>query len=235
MWSFVIPAHDEAALIGDTLQHLHLAAREVQRARPGFDYQVIVVADGCSDATADIACTHDAEVIEIADRHIAAARNAGAAIARGQVLCFVDADTRLNATLLLAACAALDAGVVGGGAWVCLYGEVRWHERWAERLFGWAFRVSGIAPGCFIFCTRHAFDACGGFDATWYAGEDVALSRALSRHGRFVVLREPVFTSDRKLRSHGAVERWRLLLTFAFHRRAMLRSRHRLDFWYRRR
>jgi GT2 family glycosyltransferase len=96
----------------------------------------------------------------------------------------------------------------------------------------WAFRRAGIAPGCFVFCTRVAFDAVGGFDPTYYAGEDVAFSRALARHGRFVILREAVRTSPRKLRTFGAAEHLRLALRFALRGRGLLRSRDHLDLWY---
>lgn len=225
--SFIVPAHDEAALIGDTLASLHIAAQALH-----LECETIVVADACGDATAQIARRHGAQVLELQLRHIAATRNAGAAASRGRYLLFVDADTRVNTPLLAAALRALHTGAVGGGAQVQLLGEVAWHERAAQTLFGWLFRRTGIAPGCFLFCTRAAFDAVGGFDERYYAGEDVALSRALARRGRFVILREPVHTSDRKLRSFSKREHLRLLLRLLRRGRGMLRSRDALDFWY---
>ncbi|MEE7561100.1 glycosyl transferase family 2, partial [Xanthomonas sp. Kuri4-2] len=121
------------------------------------------------------------------------------------------------------------------GARVHLQGRAAWHERAVQALFGWLFRHTGIAPGCFLFCRRDAFQAAGGFDETYYAGEDVALSRALARQGRFVILRETVRTSDRKLRSYSKREHVRLLLRFLLRGRRMLRSRDALGFWYERR
>lgn len=230
MLSIIIPAHDEAALIGDTLD----AARATLAAL-ALEHELIVVADGCSDATARIAVDHGARVIEVALRQIAAVRNAGADLARGDRLLFVDADTRINPTVVAAALRALDAGAVGGGARVALYGRIAWHERTTAALLGWMFRATGIAPGCFLFCTRAAFAQAGGFDMRYYAGEDVALSRALARNGRFVILREHVHTSDRKLRSHSIGEQLRLMLRFLLRGRRMLHSRDALGFWYRRR
>ncbi len=66
MLSFVIRTHDEAALIGDTLQCLHAWAQTLQ-----LDYEAIVVADACDDDTAAMARRHGAQVLEVQLRHIA--------------------------------------------------------------------------------------------------------------------------------------------------------------------
>ncbi len=225
--SFVVPAHDEARLIGATLDALHAAAQAA-----ALRYEIVVVDDASTDETASIARGHGARVERVDMRHIAAARNAGARAARGARLVFVDADTLVDAAVLGAAMRALDAGAVGGGAAVALIGAVTRSERVLVDVARRAFRRTGIAPGCFIFCSRAAFEAVGGFDETWYAGEDVAISRALARQGRFVILRESVRTSDRKLRRHGALEHLRLLLRFALGGRRILRSRDALPLWY---
>ena len=57
---------------------------------------------------------------------------------------------------------------------------------WLWRFVQWFRR---LASGCFIFCTRQAFEAVGGFDQTLYAGEDVVLGRRLQRLGTFVAAR----------------------------------------------
>ena len=225
--SFVIPAHDEAALLGDTLAALQAAADHLQ-----LDYEVVVVDDASTDDTADIARRAGARVLQVSHRHIAATRNAGAGIATGARLVFVDADTRVDATVLSAAIAAMDAGAVGGGCAVRLAGKVRLTERWFTALVMQVFRFTRIAPGCFIFCTREAFDRVGGFDESLYAAEDVAMSRALARQGRFVILREAVWTSDRKLRTFSVADHLRLMLQVAFRGRRALRSREHLGLWY---
>jgi len=226
----VIPAHDEARLIGATLQALGRALAALGRTA-----QVLVVDDASTDATAAIARQHGADVLHVQFRHIAATRNAGAAIADGNWLLFVDADTHVDARVLGAALAALQAGACGGGAAVLLQEPVRAYERAGARLFALIFRATRIAPGCFIFCTRAAFEAVGGFDPAYFAAEDIAISRALARHGLFVILREAVYTSPRKLRTHGLGDHFRLLLKLAWHRRRLLDSRQHLDLWYGRR
>lgn len=225
--SFILPAHNEARLLASTLDAIHAAAGELQS-----DYQIIVVDDASTDGTARIAADGGAEVLRVEHRHIAAARNAGAREASGALLLFIDADTLIDAAVLRAAVQAVAAGAVGGGAAVRLQGRAAFSVRLVESFLVWAFRVVGIAPGCFIFCTRAAFETAGGFDQSYYAGEDVAISRALARQGRFVILREAVRTSARKLRTFSGWEHLRLALLFALRGRRMLRSRDELGLWY---
>ena len=227
MISFIIPAHDEACEIGGTLDALQAAAGALR-----LEHEIVVVADACSDDTAAIARQRGARVLVVDHRHIAATRNSGARHATGACLVFVDADTCVDAALLGAAIAAWHDGAVGGGAAVRLSGATTAYQRVAMRLLGWAFRRTGIAPGCFIFCTRAAFDAAGGFDERYFAGEDVAISRALARQGRFVILRTSVSTSARKLRTFTVREHVRLLWQFALRGRRVLHTRAHLQLWY---
>lgn len=227
MISFIIPAHNEAALLPGTLAALQGAAAHL--AQP---YEIIVVDDASTDATAVIAQRARASVVRVQHQHIAATRNAGAAVARGDVLVFVDADTHVDALLLLAAMTALEQGAVGGGAAVRLMGNTRLHERLVVSLLSWAFRHTGVAPGCFVFCTRAAFEASGRFDETLYAAEDVAISKSLARAGKFVILRQAARTSDRKLRTHGLGDHLRLFARFAVRGPRLLRDRQDLGLWY---
>lgn len=230
MISFIVPAHDEERLIGRTLDALAETA-----ARLPVLSEIIVVVDASTDGTAEIARRAGVIVIEVDHRHIAATRNAGAAIARGDRLIFIDADTLVDVPVIEAAQRAMDAGAIGGGCAVRLQEPLSKAERMAQHFFCWLFRVTRIAPGCFVFVTRSAFADVGGFDETWYAGEDVAISRALAKRGRFVILRESVLTSARKLRTYSFVEHLSTLLRFARRGRRMLKSRDQLDLWYGRR
>lgn len=227
MISFIVPAHDEAQLLGATLVALRDAG-----AASGLACEIVVVDDASTDATAQVAAQLGARVIRVENRHIAATRNAGARAANGDLLMFVDADTLIDADVMSAAVAAISDGAVGGGATVRLQGTPAWHERCTVALLGWAFRLTGIAPGCFLYCTRTAFDAAGGFDERYYAAEDVALSRALARVGRFVILRQKVRTSDRKLRTHSVADHLRLMVRFAWRGTGLLKSRSDLGLWY---
>lgn len=230
MLGIVVPAHNEAQVLAATLLALHSAARGC-----GVEYEIVVVDDASTDTTAEIATAHGARVVPVAFRHIAATRNAGARAVDGDWLLFVDADTIVPQETLAAALGALDAGASGGGAQVRFAGRLRWHERVAIAGGLALIRLGRIAPGCFVFCTRVAFESTGGFDERWFAGEDVAMSRALARVGRFVLLRPPVWTSARKLDTFTAGEHLALMLRVALRGRGVLRSREHLALWYERR
>ena len=72
----------------------------------------------------------------------------------------------------------------------------------------------------------------GGFDEQLFASEELALSAALKKRGRFVVLDEAVVTSGRKLRSYSLGEVLGVLLRIALRGRRGVRQREGLELWY---
>jgi len=227
MLSIIIPAHDEAPLIGATLDALFQATAWLDG-----DVEVIVVDDASSDDTAAIARRRGARVLQVEARQIAAARNAGAAVARGDRLLFVDADTLANREVVAALMAAMDAGAVGGGVAVRFMRPLPLHMRIFESVSIVLFRLFGVTPGCFLFCTREAFDAAGGFDERLYVTEDVRFGRALAQVGRVAILREAVLTSARKMRTYSLGEKIRFTLRFLGSPSRVSRDRSRLELWY---
>jgi hypothetical protein len=95
-----------------------------------------------------------------------------------------------------------------------------------------AFRVFKWTGGCFLFCRRDVFEAAGGWDERLYAGEELYMAQALKRHGRFVVLRQSVVTSGRKLRAHSAREILTSLLRIGMRGPRAVRDRRALALWY---
>jgi glycosyltransferase involved in cell wall biosynthesis len=223
--SFILPAHDEEALIGRSLAAIHSSARAV-----GRPYEVIVANDSSTDRTGEIARQHSAQVVTVDRRQIAAARNAGAAAASGEILLFVDADTQVTVPALARALRTLDQGAIGGGACVRFDGPVPAYAMVLERLLRLGSPHVGLAAGCFLFCTRKAYLAAGRFDETLFWAEEVAFARQLKRLGRFVVLRECVITSGRKLRTRTALDLVVLGVRLALAGGKSLRDRH--AFWY---
>ncbi len=195
MISFIVPAHNEQAGLGRTLQAIHESARVV-----GQSYEIIVVDDASTDATAAVARQHHATVVPVNHRQIAATRNSGGRAARGERLFFVDADTAINPRAVAAALRCMDQGAVGGGAAVWFEGVVPLYGRLLALLMGIVAKLIGFTGGAFMFCTREAFQATGGFNERLYCSEEGALALALKREGRFVVLRERVLTSGRRFR-----------------------------------
>lgn len=224
--SFVIPAHNEELLIGNTV----LACRRAGEAIGG-DFEIVVACDGCTDRTEEVASAAGARVTHTTKRIIAGARNAGAAVASGELLIFVDADTCPPPQSVQEAVNAVRDGAIGGGAGVVLDGRVHFAAEVMLAILNRAFRIARLTGGCFLFCTRTAFDAAGGWDETLLVSEEISMAGALKKYGRFEIVRTPVITSGRKLRTYSAWE-FIKLFSIAIVRPSARRDRKYLDLWY---
>ena len=196
MISFIVPAHNEQAGLGRTLQAIHDAARVV-----GQPYEIIVVDDASTDATAEVARQHHAAVLPVNHRQIAATRNSGGRAAHGDRFFFVDADTTINPRAVAEALRYMDKGAVGGGGAARFDGRVPLYLRLIIFVALFVAKLIGFTGGAFMFCTRAAFAATGGFDERFYWAEECMFALALRRRGRFIVLWNPVLTSPRRLRT----------------------------------
>jgi glycosyltransferase involved in cell wall biosynthesis len=228
MLSFIVPAYNEEHELPRALTTLRAAA---EASRESFE--IIVMDDASTDATAEIARTAGVIVTPVHYRQIAAVRNAGARVARGDIFFFVDADTCILPAHVTGALAALAAGCAGGGARMIPEGSVPLWGRIFVRIFSALyFTISNLGAGAFLFTTRENFEAAGGFDEQFFAGEEVYFTLALKKLGRFQLLREPIMTSGRKLRMHSA--RHILARSFAIilGGKRTVRSRDKLDIWY---
>jgi glycosyltransferase involved in cell wall biosynthesis len=210
MISFIVPAHNEELWIGKCLGSIRTSMEGL--AEP---YEVIVVDDASTDATPRIAGQMGARILRVEHRKISAVRNAGARSAGGEVFFFVDADTQVNERAVRAALAAVRSGAAGGG---CVFDFDGPEPLWARIILFFAVLAARLirwVGGCFLFCTREAYNATGGFSESLYAGEDLAFVQALKKVGTFVVLKPKVLSSGRKLRVAGPWEVLRLMGTIA--------------------
>ena len=84
----VVAAYNASSTIGDCLSSI----RELNYP----DYETIVVDDGSTDSTSEIANHDGVRTIRIEHKGLAAARNAGVDAASGEVIAFIDADARAD-------------------------------------------------------------------------------------------------------------------------------------------
>jgi glycosyltransferase involved in cell wall biosynthesis len=225
--SFIVPAFNEELELPATLAAIHSATKSANE-----DYEITVVDDASTDATAEIAKQAGAQVVSINRRQIAAARNAGAHAARGSILFFVDADTRINVRHVIDAMAALKSGCVGGGARLLADDDIpRWGRIFMKGFCAIYFGVN-LGAGAFLFTTRENFEKAGGFDEQYFIGEEICFSFALRRLGRFKVLREPIVTSGRKLRMYSGRHVFFRTMSILLEGRNAARSRKKLGLWY---
>ena len=200
-YSIIVPAFNEEGWLAKSLPAIHRAMGAVDKSG-----ELIVVDNNSTDATAVVAERHGAKVVFEPINQISRSRNAGARIAQGAYLVFVDADTLITADLLKTALANLESGTCcGGGALVRFETSCPWHAQKLAGFWNWISSTLGYAAGSFVYCLRDGFDAIGGFSEKVYASEEVWLSRDLQRWGRKRELRfciitdHHVTTSARKL------------------------------------
>jgi glycosyltransferase involved in cell wall biosynthesis len=195
--SVVIPARNEEALIGETLEAILVSvARSSGVARdrlwlPATAFEVIVADDGSEDATAAIVGTFTDAVgvrmIRCAGGTCGAARNAGVAASTGRVLCFVDADTIVPANAVDRILELHEAE----GRCLVLYRLIS-REPGIRAWLWWTFwglaRRLPLAKAksmpAFMTCDRAHFERYGPFHAPWLIAEEWPLTMAAYRHHR---------------------------------------------------
>ena len=97
--SIVVPAFNEELLLGATLENIKNSAQSFTAC--GWDVEIIVCDNNSTDKTAEIARAAGATVVFEPVNQIARARNSGAAVATGDWLVFVDADSHPTPGLFL--------------------------------------------------------------------------------------------------------------------------------------
>lgn len=180
-FSVIIPAFNEERFLPRLLDSIRTARSLYRRGREAIE---VIVADNCStDKTAALALRRGCRVARVEQRVIAAVRNGGARIARGEVLCFIDADSQLHPQTFNAIDEALAGGRVIAGAT-----GVRLERRSLGILVTYCLMVpflwlTGMDTGL-VFCRREDFAAIGGYDESHLYAEDVAFLLAMRRRGR---------------------------------------------------
>jgi glycosyltransferase involved in cell wall biosynthesis len=235
--TFIIPAFNEAKRIGGCLEALGQALQGAASAK--FQAEIIVADNNSTDNTAELARASGAQIVFEPINQIARARNAGATLARGDWLVFLDADTLVGEGTLTEMYKLIASGRYVGGGTILRYDR----EPRCWKSFLWLANhillpVLRWTPGCFIFCRADAFRAIGGFDCTFFAGEDVELGKAMRRWGRArglglgFIRRHPPVTSIRKIDLYGSREVFTLMIRWLLFPRRTGRDKSLLDIFY---
>lgn len=209
-FSVIVPAHNEEKYIGKCLEAIQAAAQKVKPEQ----VQTIVVANRCTDDTAEIAAEYGAEVVINEDKCISSIRNAGARAAKGEIIVTIDADSIMSAGSLTEIREMLESGkYVGGGT------KAKFERMSVGIFFSAAYVALNLVPmmirskaalsGGMFWCCKKDFDAVGGFDESLVSLEDLDFAAKLNRLGisrgqRFGTLkRSYIVTSSRKFDEFG--------------------------------
>jgi glycosyltransferase involved in cell wall biosynthesis len=175
--SFIIPALNEEKIIGKCVSFI--------TPQLSTGDEVIVVDNGCSDRTVKIAKVLGAKVVPESKKGISHARNKGASVAAGDILCFIDADGVVSEDWVKQA----KKGFASREVQAVVGLNVFTHERPAKYLLYNSYTVishSGLflykmiagktfLTGNNLAIRKSAFDKLGGFDPV--VAEDAWLSK----------------------------------------------------------
>ncbi len=203
--SVIIPARNEETMIGRALESIQNGGVPA--------HEVIVVINGTTDSTAEIARKMYAKVICFEKAlGYSGARNEGASRASGNILVFMDADSLMGPNVLLAITQSSAEpkvfGTVLGGA---DNAKIRYKiffliKNTAHRLGFYR----GVLGGLF-FCETELFKSAGGYDNSLAINENADIvQHLLKRGGKYKLLTNVfAYTSMRRFEEHGM---WRALL-----------------------
>lgn len=199
-FSVVVPAFDEEAVLGSCLAALR------RQTYPGA-YEVLVVDNGSTDRTSEIALAAGARVLAEPQRGVCFARQRGLEEAVGEVVVSTDADTVVGPDWLRR----IDEAFVSRPGAVAVAGPCTYTDGpWWGRVWGWLLfgvvalvaRLTGFVG--YVTATNLAFrrDALDGYDTRLtQGGDELDVLRRLRRRGRVVFVRDnTVSTSARRLR-----------------------------------
>ena len=206
--SVIIPALNEAANI----------RRAVESAWRAGASEVLVVDGGSTDETPQIAAALDCRLIRAA-RGRSIQQNAGAKLARGDVLLFLHADGALAEGVANQ----IERTMVKPRA---LHGALRQHieapgmgYRLLERGNAVRVRLLGLPYGDqAIFVRRSTFEELGGFPEVTLL-EDLILMQRLRQRAWPVLLPGPVFVNPRRWQARGimgqTLRNWRIVAAYS--------------------
>ncbi|MFC1697813.1 glycosyltransferase [Nanoarchaeota archaeon] len=205
--SVVIPAYNEEKYIAETIK----AIRDLKYE----NIEIIVSCNSCTDNTVKIAEKLADTVLDTPVKGVSNAKNRGAIAAKGEIIIFLDSDTRMNDDLVKKVVDAYHKGYEGGKPNIRplddnrtrAHAACKVHEVISKTTKKWKFFDS--AWGCFIFITKKLFNKIDaiygeGFRTDLSVHEDGDFCKKIKKHGRYVFMTDTyVMTSMRRFKEEG--------------------------------
>lgn len=191
--SIIIPVLNEATIIKSILSRL----------QDDVAIEIIVVDGGSEDNTFKLAQGEGVKVIVSSQKGRANQMNEGAAIATGDILLFLHADTQLPPDYLNLVKATLAQPKAIAGAFELAIDDPNQSLRLVEIMVKWRSRWCSLPYGDqAIFLNKTVFEAMGGF-ADLPIMEDFEFVQRLKRQGRIAIAPAAVLTSSRRWQKLG--------------------------------
>jgi len=208
--SIVVPAYNEEKYLPTCLQWV---LAEIARSPVPSSVEIVVVDNASTDRTAQFARSFPAvRVVEEPAKGLTRARQKGLAEARGEILAYVDADTRMPPGWITRVLRSFETN----HRVVCVSGPYIYYDasplaRTLVRLY-WIFLAIPaywvtryMVVGGNFAARKQALIAIGGFDTQIaFYGEDTNIARRLHAVGKVsFVMRLPMHTSSRRFQAEG--------------------------------
>jgi len=195
--SIIIPACNEEKYIEATVESI--------RGCGDKDYEIIVVANGCSDKTVDVLKKIKGVGFDVIDKaNVSLARNVGVKKSKGDILFFLDADTHVSKDCLSIIRNSINDGITVGTFYV------KPDNKKIFSRFIMLIKNIVLLSGLYktsngsIFCSRETFDNVGGFRITLHKHEDGVFVRTAAKFGKYKLFRNAyVVTSMRRYEKIG--------------------------------
>jgi glycosyltransferase involved in cell wall biosynthesis len=199
--SIVIPALNEEKYLHDLLRSI--------KAQTFKDYEVIVADAGSDDKTRQVARSMGARVVRGGSP--ARGRNAGANVAKGEFLYFLDSDIKISKHFLAKTVQEMDQRYLELATCKLVPLSNLKVDRLLHNIANSAVKIQQytdepVAPGCCILVSRRLFERVGGFDESLKLSEDHDFVKRASRFRQLRLLKTAkVQVSVRRLRKEGRI------------------------------
>jgi len=209
--SVIIPVLNEAEIINQTIEHICSLKNNTNVE--------IIVADGDPCGSTIKTVSHQKVIGVISEKGRGRQMNKGAAVATGDILLFLHADTLLPVGAFEKITAVMRTGRYAGGAFDLGFDSGRTSYRVIERAASYRSRLTRIPYGDqAIFIRKDIFDGLGGF-REFPIMEDIELMRSIKRIGhRIFIIATKVKTSSRRWEREGiiycTVRNWMLVTLY---------------------
>ena len=193
--SVIIPTYNEELIIEEQLKKLTPLLTDALET---------IIVDASSDSTFEIASRFDVHMLKSSQGR-AIQMNAGAKIAKGDMLCFLHLDTEIPSHFIKTIEKQRDAG--------CF--QMKFDDtHWLMRIYGWCTCFPFLicrGGDQVLYVERKIFEEIGGFNNTLLVMEDIEIIQRIKKISSFNILKEKVITSARKYKINGRI---RLQLIF---------------------
>ncbi len=183
MISIIIPAYNEEKHIGPCLRSI------LNTDFPNTDYEIILVDNGSTDRTREIAEQFNVRIFITPDKNISGLRNLGAEHANGEILAFIDADCLATPQWLKNASHHIQNNKLA--AWGAPP-EIPDNPTWVQNAwFSIRKNEAGIEyvnwlESMNLFVRKDYFTNIGGFNESLVTCEDVDFCYRIGRYGKIL-------------------------------------------------